>query len=197
MKLNNIPDSINSICFDAFGTLLEATKKNHPFANLFSGKTETDRKKLKYRLMTEKKTLRSWYIENSPMMETKDIEKLELALENELHSIELRNGISDTWNKLQKKGYKIGVCSNLAQAYSEVILNILPTTPDALIFSCEVGIAKPEPAIYKIVTRELGGCAGNIMFVGDNYINDIDSPKKYGMLSMHIDEFLQGSLDIY
>jgi epoxide hydrolase-like predicted phosphatase len=42
---------------------------------------------------------------------------------------------------------------------------------DMAIFSCEVGLAKPDPAIYRLVLDRLGVCAEESIFVDDIKVN--------------------------
>jgi len=65
----------------------------------------------------------------------------------------------------------------------------LPDTPDAVILSYEVGLVKPDPAIFRLVCDRLGLQPAEILFVGDTPAADIEGPCAIGMSAMLISEF--------
>lgn len=73
--------------------------------------------------------------------------------------------------------------------YGSPLVACLPSTPDALVLSYEVGLAKPAPAIFHLVCERLSFAAQEILFVGDTQSADIDGPRAIGMPAMHISEF--------
>jgi HAD superfamily hydrolase (TIGR01509 family) len=50
-----------------------------------------------------------------------------------------------------------------------------------MILSYEVGLAKPDPAIFHLVCERLGFQPAEIIFVGDTPSADIDGPRAIGM----------------
>jgi putative hydrolase of the HAD superfamily len=70
-------------------------------------------------------------------------------------------------NKLKPK-YKIGIISN---ALADFISEILPKEDlklfDDIVISHQVGVAKPEPAIYEIALGNLGVRADEVVFIDD------------------------------
>jgi HAD superfamily hydrolase (TIGR01549 family) len=96
--------------------------------------------------------------------------------------------------KLRAKEVKIGICSNLAMPYGLSLVATLPDRPDALVLSYEVGLAKPDPAIFNVVCERLGLSPGEILFVGDTPSADIEGPREIGMPAMHISEFMARDL---
>jgi len=77
----------------------------------------------------------------------------------------------------------------LALPYGPPLLAALPDTPDAVILSYEVGLAKPDPAIFRLVCDRLGLQPAEILFVGDTPWADIEGPRAIGMPAMLIAEF--------
>jgi putative hydrolase of the HAD superfamily len=75
--------------------------------------------------------------------------------------------------------------------------------PMAIFISDQMGISKPNPKIYLKACQELGISPESAMYVGDNPKNDIDPPKKIGMItvwhrrggSKHIQEAAQSIPD--
>jgi FMN phosphatase YigB (HAD superfamily) len=65
----------------------------------------------------------------------------------------------------------------------------MPDIPDAVILSYEVGLVKPDPAIFRLVYHQLRCQPKDILFVGDMPAADIEGPCTIGMPAMLISEF--------
>lgn len=178
--------SIKAVCFDAFGTVVEIGDKRRPFRTLLRERPEGD---LANQVLTHPLDLRSVAKLLEAELDENKLRDLENDLEAEISSVQLREGIGDIWRALRKDEIRIGVCSNLALPYGQPLLRALPDTPDALVLSYEVGLAKPDPAIFHLVCEKLDLSPAEILFVGDTQSADIDGPRAIGMSAMHISEF--------
>ncbi|MFT5051175.1 MAG: putative hydrolase of the HAD superfamily [Chlamydiales bacterium] len=68
------------------------------------------------------------------------------------------------------------------QAEKLIRLQLMPLlTPSAIFISEQVGISKPNPKLYLAALRSLGLEADQVMYVGDNLVNDIAPPQGLGM----------------
>ncbi|WP_293798883.1 HAD family hydrolase [uncultured Bosea sp.] len=177
---------VRAVCFDAFGTVVEIGDKRRPFRALLgeypSGANANQ-------VLTQPLDLRSVARSLTAGLDVNRLGELERDLQAEITSVQLRDGIADIWKKLQREGIKIGICSNLAMPYGPPLIACLPSAPDALVLSYEVGLAKPDPAIFHLVCERLGFAAQEILFVGDTQSADIDGPRAIGMPAIHISEF--------
>jgi len=74
----------------------------------------------------------------------------------------------DTLSYLQSKGMKIGLISNCSPE-TPLIWRETPLAPlvDVALFSSSVGIMKPDPRIYQLVTEQLAVKPESCMYVGD------------------------------
>ena len=77
-------------------------------------------------------------------------------------------GIVDAVARLHGAGVRVVLVSNAG--FDEI--GAWPRSPlaphfDAAIFSCDVGVAKPDRAIYEDALRRAGIAAGDAVFVGD------------------------------
>jgi len=103
-------------------------------------------------------------------------ERMKAALENV--SIE----IIDTLKCLKDKDIKIGLISN-----ADVIdckhwnQSRLSTYFDDAIFSCNVGMLKPDKRIYELAMNHLNVLPSECMFVGDGGSNELYGAKAVGM----------------
>jgi putative hydrolase of the HAD superfamily len=55
---------------------------------------------------------------------------------------------------------------------------------DATLFSCRVGLVKPERGIYEMCLRELGVVASEAVFVGDGGSDELQGAKDVGMTAI-------------
>lgn len=179
-------NAIQAVCFDAFGTLVEITDKRGPFRALLSedpkGQRATD-------AMLSPLGLRDLARELAIEIGEVRLRELELDLAAECRSVRPRPGMDLIWSSLRRAGVKIGICSNLALPYAEPLLGEIPGITDALVFSFEVGLAKPQPEIFHLVCKQLGIPAEQILFVGDSLDADVLGPQAIGMHAMTIGSF--------
>lgn len=68
----------------------------------------------------------------------------------------------------RRRGLKLGIVSNATPSFREAIDRV-GLTPyfDTIIISAEVGLAKPDPAIFELGLGRLGLTAGQTFFVDD------------------------------
>jgi HAD superfamily hydrolase (TIGR01509 family) len=177
---------IQAICFDAFGTLVEITDKRRPFRALLRGGV---RSITAGDVLTKPFNLQEVAASVSHGLWEGGLTELERDLQAECASVRLRPGIAAIWQSLRDSGLRIGVCSNLALPYGPPLLSSLPDTPDAVILSYEVGLMKPDPAIFYLVCDRLGFSPPEILFVGDTPSADIEGPRTIGMPAMLISDF--------
>ena len=79
-----------------------------------------------------------------------------------------REGAVEVLDELRARGYRLGLIS----VCSEEVPQLWAETPlaeriDEPIFSCSVGVAKPDPRIYAIAAERLGVEPGACLFVDD------------------------------
>ena len=81
------------------------------------------------------------------------------------------------------RGVRTALLSN-APGASEQVKNTMSGYFDALVFSGEVGVAKPDPAVYLIAADRLGLSATRCVFVDDSSAN-IRGAVEAGMVGVH------------
>lgn len=94
--------------------------------------------------------------------------------------------------ELKTAGLKVALITN---SWGELIrerqyskMNILGISDlfDEIVISGEYGIHKPDKGIFDIMTEKLGLPAGNMLYVGDNPINDIEGSKNAGYIPVWV-----------
>lgn len=82
--------------------------------------------------------------------------------------------------------YKTALLSNAWDDMRAIILRswTISDAFDEMIISAEVGIAKPDPRIYRIAIDRLGVSPGEAVFV-DDFVENIESAKAFGLKTVH------------
>jgi putative hydrolase of the HAD superfamily len=92
-----------------------------------------------------------------------------------------------TLERLRERGYALGlitVCStDVAELWESSAFGGLF---DATVFSCEVGVAKPDPRIYAICCERLGVRAENCLFVGDGANDELPGAERVAMTAVQL-----------
>jgi len=99
-----------------------------------------------------------------------------------VESIAPRKDALDTLKALRTKGLKIGLISDC----SDEVPGAWNNTPfaeliDAAIFSCSVGMKKPDPRIFQTATGQLGIKPQDCLYVGDGSSHELSGAQKSGM----------------
>lgn len=85
-------------------------------------------------------------------------------------------------NRLKERGVPLGILSN----YGTHLLDLLPKLGifdyfDFIIVSAIVGITKPDPRIFRIAIEEAGVPPEQILYIGDNPVDDIQGANNMGI----------------
>lgn len=103
--------------------------------------------------------------------------------------LELSPGALDCIETLRERGCKLGIVTNgFAATHHEKIAR-LGLTPlfDALFIADEMGMVKPDPAVFRHACEVLGSVPERTAMVGDRYDRDIVGAKLTGMFTVLID----------
>lgn len=103
---------------------------------------------------------------------------------------EIHPDILSTLDRLKKTGIKIGLVSN-ADLIDKKYWPVSPLKDyfDRVIFSCDVGIVKPDLKIYQLAAQQLGIQPADCLFVGDGGSDELAGAKSAGMSTV-LTEFL-------
>jgi putative hydrolase of the HAD superfamily len=98
-----------------------------------------------------------------------------------------RHDSVETLTRLKAEGYKLGLISDCT---AEVAL-LWPATPlapliDVPVFSCSVGLKKPDPRIFLLACERLGVAPGKCLFMGDGGSNELSGARAVGMFPVLI-----------
>lgn len=110
--------------------------------------------------------------------------KFQLTFEGYQEEIELFTEMPSIFEKIRAKGLAIGLITNgTARRQSQKIekLGLKEWMPgNHMLISEEVGIAKPQSGIFELMAHDLSIANSELLYVGDNYTNDIIGGKLAG-----------------
>jgi putative hydrolase of the HAD superfamily len=98
-----------------------------------------------------------------------------------------RPGAVETLRELRQRGVVVGLIS----ICTDDVVETWGETPfaglfDSTVFSCAVGLRKPDPRIYLFACEELGVEPGEAMFVGDGANDELAGAERVGMRAVLI-----------
>jgi HAD superfamily hydrolase (TIGR01509 family) len=112
----------------------------------------------------------------------------EALVAEDLAAIELFSDSLPTLIETRKRGLSLALLSNLAAPYKQPVFDLgLAPHFDALVFSCDVGLAKPDSKIYEHVTRTLALEPSEMLMIGDTRRDDVIGAQRAGLHALHID----------
>lgn len=168
---------IRAIAFDAFGTLIDyGTAHSRPYHRLMrrDGASRLDQR---HAFMTRNVPAAIFAAEQG-LEEV--LPEFTRELTAELADLHLFADAAVALQRVRDAGLKAVVCSNLAYEYGDAVRRLAPGL-DGYILSYEVGLAKPDPAIYAEVCRVVDCTPAEVFFVGDTKDCDCTAPQAFGM----------------
>lgn len=97
-------------------------------------------------------------------------------------TMKLRPDAVNVLSKLKSEGYKTGLISDCSHE-TTVVWEDLPLAPliNITVFSCLVGMKKPDPRIYHLATEQLEAQPEDCLYVGDGSSRELTGAARVGM----------------
>jgi len=97
--------------------------------------------------------------------------------------------VAETFHWLAQKGVKVCIASNFDARLRQVWGGLFGVDKplDYLVISSEVGFRKPGEGFYKAVLGHLEEPPESVLFIGDDWINDVEFPAKFGFKANLLD----------
>ncbi len=98
-----------------------------------------------------------------------------------------REGAIETLRELRDRAYPIGLISMCAPDTPALWrASALAPLVDVTVFSCETGLRKPDPAIYRRCCDELGVDPSAVVYCGDGSYGELSGAERVGMTAVEI-----------
>ncbi|NIF29467.1 HAD family hydrolase [Pantoea sp. Tr-811] len=188
--------AITAVIFDAFSTTLRISAPTNPYRQLLREGVKHGRRPSPgdlHKLMTIDAGLREAADILGIQVTPSRMAEIESDLQREIESIEVFPDARDAIALLHEHGVATAICSNLAAPYGPAVKTLLPDL-NIYSFSYELGVTKPDPAIYRAVCHDLGvvpghlfGSAAQVAMIGDSPRCDRDGPRAIGIKGFHLD----------
>ncbi len=108
---------------------------------------------------------------------------------------QVENEIIEQIQSLRNSGIKTVLVSNASSGEVSAWKDSpLATCFDEVIFSCECGMAKPDPGIYQLALNKLGVTADKTLFVGDGGSQEHEGARAVGLSPVLMKKFTWDSL---
>ena len=173
-------ESVQAICFDAFGTLCRIDERHHPYERLFARLSLDD--VACYDAVRLGMTTSMGLAELAARLgDVRAAEGLAPALDAELASMSLFDDAAEALTILKEAGVRTWVVSNLAAPYGPPLRRLLSGLVHGYSLSFEVGLTKPEPAMFAHACRGLAVTADQTLMVGDSRRSDVKGAEAFGM----------------
>ena len=110
--------------------------------------------------------------------------------------VNVRPEVLETLGELKRRGHGLCLVSN-ADAIDVLPWADGPLAPlfDEAIFSCEVHLQKPDPAIYLLAAERMGARPEECVFIGDGGSDELAGAKAVGMRTAQARWFLQREVE--
>ncbi len=93
-----------------------------------------------------------------------------------------------TLGVLRRRGVTVGMISNIDQTGGEIAGKLgLGGLLDVVVTSGEVGVDKPDPAIFRTALERAGAQPGEAMHVGDQPASDVEGAARAGIAPVLLD----------
>ncbi len=97
--------------------------------------------------------------------------------------------------ELRARGLRLALLSNLATPHKRPVFELgLAERFDALLFSCDVGLAKPDPAAFELAARRLELAPAQLLMIGDSCRDDVRGARAAGIRALQIEARGRGDL---
>ncbi len=99
--------------------------------------------------------------------------------------VRLYPGARAVLRTLRRRGYRLGLVSNVSPLAAGPIDRLgLRELFDAVVLSCEVGLLKPDPAIFERALKRLGVGPAEAAFVADGGFGELDAAAALGLFTV-------------
>ncbi len=176
---------IDAVIFDLFGTLIHLTRNANPYFQLC--RPIGNAKRIRESLVVDAPTLAD-FCDYLAVSHPPNLADIQCDLDADIDHAALFPDSLPALQSLRDRGLRTALISNLASPYKRAVVRLeLESCFDAILYSCDLGIAKPHPDIYNAALDRLGTTSESTLMVGDSQRSDVDGPMSCGIRGYLID----------
>ncbi|MDQ1912087.1 HAD-IA family hydrolase [Paenibacillus sp. GD4] len=102
----------------------------------------------------------------------------------------LFDDVKEVLEELTQRGFQLGVISNFAPTLVSILeYKGIRSYFEPVLVSTEVGLEKPDPAIFALALEQSGLAAHEVLYIGDHERNDIWAPNQLGIDAVRIKRY--------
>jgi putative hydrolase of the HAD superfamily len=108
-----------------------------------------------------------------------------------------REAVVAATRRLRERGLRTALVTNNAREFRAGWRSMIPLAElfDTVIDSSEVGVRKPDPAIFALALRELGGVAPERAVFLDDFPGNVAAARRFGMHGVLVEDDPRSALD--
>jgi HAD superfamily hydrolase (TIGR01549 family) len=178
--------AVQAIAFDCFGTLVEIKNPSQPYRDLINLLPKHYQPPAKRALMANPWTLLETVGQMGLDVEASTLQELQHRLDVELASIVCFPETRAVLTELKSRGYRLALCSNLAQPYAAPVEALIGSFFDVKVWSFASGAIKPDRRIYEMVCADLALPTEQVLMVGDSHLADFTGSRAAGLKARHL-----------
>jgi HAD superfamily hydrolase (TIGR01549 family) len=174
---------MKGIILDGYGTLVQITRKRHPYRHIENMDRMSKHSFYGYVLtrdMSHEEVMAAYRVPQA--LAQRSIVKMD----KELVSIQPYPEAIAFLRHLDEQGIAWRILSNLATHYCKALTDALGITDDRCFFSCREGMLKPSSSFFELAARSLGLPKNEILMVGDAKRADVEGALGAGMHAFHM-----------
>ncbi|MBI2886080.1 MAG: HAD-IA family hydrolase [Chloroflexi bacterium] len=114
----------------------------------------------------------------------------ELLRQGQGSRLALFDDVEPALQQLRARGVSLGMISNMGRELPQVLKTLgLGGYMATVVSSGEVGVSKPHPRIFRAALERAGLAPQEVLFVGDQYENDVLGARKVGITPILVDRY--------
>ncbi|GAB5517717.1 HAD family hydrolase [Rhodopirellula baltica] len=176
---------IDAVIFDLFGTLIHLRRDTNPYLQLCRAIGDSSR--IRESLVVDALTLAD-FCDHIGVTHPPHLAGIQRDLDADIDDASVFADSLPTLRAIRDRGLRVALISNLASPYKRAVTQLtLDSHFDATLYSCDLGIAKPNPDIYRAALTQLGSSPESTLMVGDSQRSDVGGPMACGIRGLLLD----------
>jgi len=183
---------IRAIIFDLYGTLIQLDRDTHPYLRFARQIHPADPKEVTRRSLLITTRDITDFADRLGVTQAGDLTTFDSDLRRDIESSRVFGHASEVLAHLRELGLMLGLISNVASPYKEPFYrHHLDGHFDFALFSCDIGLRKPDPEIYRKMAESLEVELPEALMVGDSRTSDYNGARNAAMKAVHLQRHSQ------